>query len=53
MPDSTASRDKLKEHHQRVQFNVFHPFLRQKKGTAATEAEVGDSEELGWTLEQD
>ena len=51
--NSTASRDKLKEHHQRVRFNARHPFHRRKKGSAATVTEVGDSEELGWTLEPD
>ena len=55
---NTSSRDnKLKEHHQqRVRFNARHPFHRRQKGGSAlaTAATVGgDSEELGWTLDQD
>jgi hypothetical protein len=53
-----TSRDKLKEHHQqRVRFNARHPFHRRQKGgggaLASTATVGGDSEELGWTLDQD
>ena len=56
---NTSSRDnKLKEHHQqRVRFNARHPFHRRQKGggsgALATASVGGDSEELGWTLDQD
>ena len=50
---SASSRDKLKEHHQRVRFNARHPFHRRKKGTAVEPSGGADGEELGWALDQD